>query len=48
MGWGAGVVDGLEGSSERCFKWGGGEWGVTKGSFQNILKQGAGKCESCL
>ena len=32
-GWGGG-------SSERCLKWGGGEWGVIKGSFQNILKQG--------
>ena len=33
-----GLVDGVGGSSERCLKWGGGGWGVIKGSFQNILK----------
>ena len=30
---GEGVVDGEGGSSERCLKWGGGRWGVIKGSF---------------
>ena len=30
---GEGVVDGEGGSSERCLKWGGGGWGVIKGSF---------------
>ena len=44
---GEGVVDGEGGSSERCLKWGGGGWGVIKGSFQNILKQGVGKGKSC-
>ena len=39
-GWGGG-------SNERCLKWGGWGWGVIKGSFQNILKQGVGKGESC-
>ena len=34
MGWG--------GSSERCLKWGGGGWGVIKGSFQKHLKIGGG------
>ena len=37
-----GVVDGEEGSNERCLK-----WGVIKGSFQNIVKQGVGKGKSC-
>ena len=35
---GEGVVDGVGGSSERGLKWGGGVWGVIKGSFQKILK----------
>ena len=39
---GAGVVDGERGSSERCLKWGGGEWGVIKGSLQKHLKTGSG------
>ena len=26
------------GSSERCLRWGGGEWGIIKGSFQKHLK----------
>ena len=30
------MVDGEGGSSERYMKWGGGGWGVIKGSFQNI------------
>ena len=30
-------------SSERCLKWGGGGWGVIKGSFQKHLKTGGGK-----
>ena len=33
------MVDGEGGSSERCFKWGG---GVIKGSFQKHLKTGGG------
>ena len=37
-----GVVDGVGGSSERCLKWGGGGWGVIKGSFQKHLKTGGG------
>ena len=41
------MVDGVGGSSERCLKWGGGEWGVIKGSFQKHLKQGVGKGKSC-
>ena len=36
-------MDGEEGSSERCFKWGGGGWGVIKGSFHRHLKTGVGK-----
>ena len=39
---GEGVVDGVGGSSERCLKWGGGGWGVIKGSFQKHLKIGSG------
>ena len=39
---GEGVVDGVGGSSERCLKWGGGGWGVIKGSFQKRLKIGGG------
>ena len=34
-GWGGG-------SSERCLKWGGGRWGVIKGSFQRHLKTEGG------
>ena len=41
-GRGSGVVDGVGGSSERCLKWGGGGWGVIKGSFQKHLKTGGG------
>ena len=41
-GGGEGVVDGVGGSSERCLKWGGGEWGVINGSFQKHLKIGGG------
>ena len=41
-GEGEGVVDGEGGSSERCLKWGGGGWGVIKGSFQKHLKTGGG------
>ena len=37
---GEGVVVGVGGSSERCLKWGGGGWGVTKESFQKFLKIG--------
>ena len=36
------MVDGEGGSSERCLKWGGGGWGVIKGSFQKHLKTGSG------
>ena len=36
------MVDGEGGSSEGCLKWGGGGWGVTKGSFQKHLKTGGG------
>ena len=36
------MVDGVEGSSERCLKWGGGRWGDIKGSFQKHLKPGGG------
>ena len=42
-----GVVDGEGGSSERCLKWGGGRWGIIKGSFQKRLKTGVGKGKSC-
>ena len=42
---GEGVVDGEEGSSEKCLKWSGG--GVIKRSFQKHLKTGVGKDESC-
>ena len=35
-------MDGVGGSSERCLKWGGGWWGVIKGSFQKHLKTGGG------
>ena len=35
-------MDGVGGSSERCLKWGGGGWGVIKGSFQKHLKTGVG------
>ena len=31
------MVDGEGGSSERCLKWGGGEWGVIKGSYKSIV-----------
>ena len=44
---GEGVVDGEGGSSERCLKWGGGGWGVIKGSLQKHLKIGVGKGKSC-
>ena len=30
-------------SSEICLKWGGGGWGVIKGSFQKHLKTGVDK-----
>ena len=30
---GEGVVDGEGSNSEGCLKWGGGGWGVIKGSF---------------
>ena len=36
------MVDGEGGSSEGHFKWGGGWWGVIKGSFQKHLKTGGG------
>ena len=36
------MVDGVEGSSERCLKWGDGGRGVIKGSFQKHLKTGGG------
>ena len=36
------MVDGDGGSSEGCLKWGGGGWGVIKGSFQKHLKTGGG------
>ena len=36
------MVDGEGGSSERCLKWGGVGWGVTKRSFQKHLKTGGG------
>ena len=36
------MVDGVGGSSERCLKWGGGGWGVIKGSFQKFLKIAGG------
>ena len=39
---GEGVVDGEGGSSEGWLKWGGGGWGVIKGSFQKRLKAGGG------
>ena len=39
---GEGVVDEVGGSSGRCLKWGGGGWGVIKGSFQKHLKIGGG------
>ena len=35
------MVNGEEGSSERCLKWGGGGV-VIKGSFQKHLKTGGG------
>ena len=38
---------GKGGSSEGCLKWGGEQWGVIKGSFQKLLKQGVGKGKSC-
>ena len=41
---GGGVVDG-EGVAVKD-SWSGG-WGVIKGSFQNILKQGVSKGKSC-
>ena len=34
-GWGGG-------SSKGCLKWGGGGWGVIKGSLQKHLKTGGG------
>ena len=34
-------------SSERCLKWGGGEWGSLRGLSKNILKQGVCKGKSC-
>ena len=40
-----GVVDGEEGSSERCLKWGGG-WSLRDLS-KNILKHGVGNGKSC-
>ena len=39
-GWGGG-------SSERCFKWGGGRGGSLRDLSKNILKQGVGKGKSC-
>ena len=39
---GAGVVDGEEGSSEGCLK-----WGSLRDLSKNILKQGVGKGKSC-
>ena len=33
---------GRGGSSEGCLKWGGGGWGVIKGSLQKHLKTGGG------
>ena len=44
---GEGVVDGEEGSSERCLKWGGGGGGSFRDLSENILKQGVGKGKSC-
>ena len=42
-------MDGEGGSSEGCLKWGGGGWGVIKGSFQKHLKPGGmSKGKSCL
>ena len=41
-GGGEGVVDGEGDNSEGCLKWGGGGWGVIKGSFQKHLKTGGG------
>ena len=35
---GEGVVDGEGGSSEKCLKWGGGEWGSLRDLSKNILK----------
>ena len=43
---GEGVVDGEEGSSERCLKWDGGGEGSLRDLSKSILKQGVGKCES--
>ena len=40
------MVDGEGGSSERCLKWGGGGWGVIKGSFQKHLKTEYTKLQS--
>ena len=40
-----GVVDGEEGSSERCLKCGG--EGSLRDLSKNILKQGVGKGKSC-
>ena len=42
------MVDGEGVSSEGCLKWGGGSWGVIKGSFQKHLKTGVGEGKSCL
>ena len=39
---GEGVVNGEGGSRDGCLKWGGGGWGVIKGSFQKHLKTGGG------
>ena len=41
------MVGGEENSSERCLKWGGGGWGVIKGSFVKHLETGVGKGKSC-
>ena len=41
----AGVVDGGEGSSERCLKWGGG--GSLRDLSNIILKQGVVEGKSC-
>ena len=44
---GAGVVDGEQGSSERCFKWGGGGGVSLRDLSTNILKLGMDKGKSC-
>ena len=44
---GEGVVDGEEGSSERCLKWVVGAGGSLRDLSKNFLKQGVGKGKSC-